>query len=454
MKIRTRLTFQFALIVATLLLIFSLAVYFFSANYRLQEVHNRLRNRASNTIRLYLEESLDDSMQQTIERSTVSTLTDPNVRIYDSTNHLAYRISESEHISVTNDLLNQIRTIGQMHFKAGKYDGFGKVFNFKGHQYIAVSSGYDRYGEEELSYLKWLLLTLYLFGVIITFILGRVFSRQGLKPISNVIRQVDKITVTNLNQKVNEGNGTDEIAQLAITFNKMLARLKSSFELQKNFVANASHELRTPLTVLNGQIEVALMQDRSSLEYKNLLHSLQDDIRNMSKLTNHLLELAFVSRDVSEFKLHQCRIDELLLAARSELIKRHPEYRVQMNYNLPDNEDLLKIPASEQLLKSAFLNLMDNGCKFSADKSVNVSMSINGGFHIHFADTGIGISKTEQKQVFEPLYRSDNAKQFSGHGLGLALTQRIILLHRGTIKLISELNAGTTVEVFLPANNN
>ncbi|MEK7225151.1 MAG: HAMP domain-containing protein, partial [Bacteroidota bacterium] len=71
---------------------------------------------------------------------------------------------------------------------------------------------------------------------------------QALKPISNIIREVGNITVTNLRSRLNEGNGTDEIALLAITFNKMLDRLVMAFEMQRSFVSNASHELRNPLT--------------------------------------------------------------------------------------------------------------------------------------------------------------------------------------------------------------
>ena len=75
---------------------------------------------------------------------------------------------------------------------------------------------------------------------------------------SDVVKQVDKITIASLNMRVNEGNGTDEIAQLAITFNQMLERLESAFEMQRSFVSNASHELCTPLTSITGQIEVSL----------------------------------------------------------------------------------------------------------------------------------------------------------------------------------------------------
>ena len=73
--------------------------------------------------------------------------------------------------------------------------------------------------------------------------------------------QVEAIGESNLDTRVSEGNGKDELARLAQTFNKMLARLEFAFNTQKNFIANASHELRNPLTMITGQLEVILMKD-------------------------------------------------------------------------------------------------------------------------------------------------------------------------------------------------
>jgi len=106
-----------------------------------------------------------------------------------------------------------------------------------------------------------------------------------------VISQVDKITASNLNRRVKAGNGRDEIAQLALIFNQMLARLEEAFAVQKSFVAHASHEIRTPLTAITGQIEVTLFQERTSQEYRQVLGSLLEDVRSITRLANGLLEL-------------------------------------------------------------------------------------------------------------------------------------------------------------------
>ena len=121
------------------------------------------------------------------------------------------------------------------------------------------------------------------------FVAGWFYSGRALKPISDVVKKVEEISITSLNLRVFEGNGKDEIGRLAKTFNNMLERLETSFGMQKNFIANASHELRTPLTSINGQLEVLMMKDRSTDDYKSALGSVLDDIKSLIDLSNRLL---------------------------------------------------------------------------------------------------------------------------------------------------------------------
>ena len=110
-------------------------------------------------------------------------------------------------------------------------------------------------------------------------------------------------------------------ARLAKTFNKMLERLETSFAMQKNFIANASHELRTPLTSINGQLEVLMMKDRSTAEYKTALRSVLDDIRSLIDLSNRLLLIARTSAEGPVNFNKKIRIDEILWQAQEEIIK-------------------------------------------------------------------------------------------------------------------------------------
>jgi signal transduction histidine kinase len=264
---------------------------------------------------------------------------------------------------------------------------------------------------------------------------------------------VDRISISRLGSRLDEGNRHDEIARLAITFNKMLARLESAFQMQRNFISYASHELRTPLTAITSQIEVMLEKERPAEYYREIALSTLEDIRNMSALSNGLLQLANASLDISAIRFAEIRLDELLWQARAELLKTNPEYGIVIEFeNFPENDKELTVRANEQLLKIAFGNVMDNGCKFSADKQLRLSISTIPGFiELKFVDKGIGIEPHEIEKIFEPFYRADNARSIKGHGLGMTLTDKIIQLHEGRISISSRPGAGTTVLIGLPS---
>jgi len=255
-----------------------------------------------------------------------------------------------------------------------------------------------------------------------------------------------------LNMRVNEGNGTDEIAQLAITFNQMLERLESAFEMQRSFVSNASHELRTPLTSITGQIEVSLMNSRTQVEYEAILESVLEDIKNLNALSNGLLDLAKASSDISAITLYPLRIDEILWETRAEIIERKKDYKISIEFREPiEDEKELTVIGNDHLLKTAIVNLMDNACKFSPNKSVEIYLSVKAKCIVtEFTDNGMGIDPDDLEKIFHPFFRSNNAKNISGNGLGLTLTDKIIRLHQGTILIESRLQKGTTVTVCIP----
>ena len=134
-----------------------------------------------------------------------------------------------------------------------------------------------------------------------------------------------------------------------------------------------------------------------------------------------------------------------------ELLHSFPEYKINIHFEiLPDDELDLEITGNEQLLKTAILNLIDNACKFSSDKQVSVFLKITtDNIMLNFKDNGIGIPVAEMSQIFEPFYRGSNAKNISGHGLGLSLTKKIIELHHGFVRFSSQINHGTSAEIIL-----
>jgi signal transduction histidine kinase len=284
------------------------------------------------------------------------------------------------------------------------------------------------------------------------FIGGWFFSGRALKPISAVVKKVEDISITSLNLRVYEGNGTDEIGRLANTFNKMLDRLETSFAMQKTFIANASHELRTPLTSINGQLEVLMMKDRSTTEYKTALNSVLDDIRSLINLSNRLLLIARTSAEGPVNFNNKIRIDEILWQAQEEITRFNSSYHIKISIDdsLTDSDQMIVV-GDGSLLKVAISNLIDNACKYSSDHKVEIKLRhIEKYIEVVFADRGIGIPEKDLQKIFEPFYRGTNTNSVSGSGIGLPLVNQIIKNHNGTVKISSKAGYGTNVTILLP----
>lgn len=452
MRIRTKLTILFAIIVSAIIIGFSLSVYILSANFRVEQFYQRLRDRANTTAKLLIDvKEVDSSLLKIIDRNTLL-LPQEQIVIYNYLNEQIYNSLESEPIEYPIELLNEIRINHEVLFNQNDKEVIGLQYSDEFNRFVVIASAYDKFGRGKLVFLRLIIIITFFISITLTVISGLFYSSQALRPISRIINEVDNITDKSLNVRLNEGNKKDEISKLSITFNRMLDRLEKAFNMQKSFVSNASHELRTPLTVMKGQLEVALLKNRTEQEYKELILSLRDDIDNMSNLSNNLLDLAQASIDFSEIKKVNLRIDELLISSQSELQSKKPNYNVVIDFTeFPDSEEKLIIFGNELLLKSAIKNLMDNACKYSNDLSVHVSMSFEEKCcKLIFSDKGIGISATDLELIFEPFYRASNVKKINGHGLGLSLTKKIIEIHNCTIEIESEINKGTKVLVNLP----
>lgn len=142
----------------------------------------------------------------------------------------------------------------------------------------------------------------------------------------------------------------------------------------------------------------------------------------------------------------------MLLDAQSQVQKVNPEYDIDISFEKEfEEDDLISARGNEYLLKTAFANLMENGCKFSPQKQTAVAISYDEQMVvITFTDKGIGIAAEDLPHIYQPFYRGANKAFVEGHGIGLPLTYKIIRLHRGTISVSSVPNEGSTFTIRLP----
>ena len=447
MNILTKLTLWFTTIVASILILFSILIYTFSATYRSEEFFDRLENRAVTSARLLVSViEVDKNLLRIIDQNSVPALPQEEILMFDEKDSLVYSSLEMPRKMINKGLLARIRENKLLRFNDGTREIVGVFYQQDGEEIISIASAYDLYGRNKLRNLSTTLLMGLLIGILLIVLTGRVFAKQILSPLANMNTQVSKITAGNLAQRIDEGNRRDEIALLAMNFNRMLQRIEMAFEVQRSFVSNASHELRTPLAAMRSQLQVTLEKDRNPVEYQKVLQSLLEDTNSFTELTTGLLHLAQSGVENQDLLFSDVRIDEALFTAQEELARRKPEYHFQFAYDtLPEDEAALTVKGNEQFLIMAMTNLMDNACKFSPDQTVFMSLSAQAGFiEVHFRDNGPGIPLDDMVKIFSPFHRGENVKGLvKGHGIGLSLCKKITEVHHGEILVNSKHEKGS-----------
>lgn len=456
MKIRYQLTFLFTTIVASFLFVFCLSVYFFYSQFREREFFSRLREKALYTAEIWEYEQNAKELFQFIYNKNLTSLSSEQVKIKKDWNTIVYESHPQNGKYIEEEQFRMVSRGREIRMRKGDREIIAINYRSKNKgSYVVVVSAIDRFGISKLETLSLILGLGWALSVVFVMLAGYFFAGNILVPISEIITEVSSISFTNMERRLKNRIGKDEISELSRTFNDLLARLEDSFKMQKNFVSNASHEIRNPLASIKAQLDVTLLKERDNEEYQRVLESLSQDIDRMIKIANGLLELAKVSGDFSTVALDTCRVDEIVLEAANSLTRYKTNYSYTFDYEeMPEVESELSLYASKDLLYAAFYNIIDNACKYSSDHRVEIKLSFDKqGIGLQFKDHGIGISMDDRKRVFEPFYRSETAREYSGIGLGLSLVQKIIQQHKGTVAIHSEVGTGTVVAIRLYKNN-
>lgn len=459
MKIKYRITLLFTLLVTMILLVMCLSIYYFSNWNREKDLQRRLRNRGLSTVSLLLKvEGMDIQLLRQIDENMKISLMGKSVVVYDQFNREVYQYKDND-VSVEHvpfSLLNKARNDGEYSYKSGERDVIVIPFIKGDKQYLVAAAAYDKDGFEKLSQLKLILLFSFFTGTLLTFLTGLIFSNRLVIPIQKITNEVKEISSQNLSRRIAIQSPRDELNELSSTFNDLLTRLQESFEIQRRFIANASHELSTPLTSISSQLEITLQNQRSAEEYQSILFSVYEDVKNLTRLTRSLLELAKASGTSDGMELTLVRIDELLLKLPAEMHKTSPAYKVELHFDsFPEDEDKLLVFGNMELLHSAIRNIVVNACKYADNHIASVSLHFaTDRLRVTVADNGPGISEAERTMVLQPFYRSEKTSNSQGFGLGLSLAYRIIKLHKGELLISNAEPAGTHISVILPIARN
>lgn len=451
MILRRKLMIQFSVIVFTILILSLVSIYFAFSHFRQEGFYDLLFRKAKSAAKMLDLEEVDPDLLKKLKAASPSTLPSENILFFDRKGKLIF-YNKRKDWKIPSRLFKQVPVQEKIKFKIDNYSAMGIFHSGTYGELVIIILAEDSYGKAVLAKLRTILSTVFILSIIVILVAGKIYVDRSLLPINNLIRKINSMEVTTLGERLDTGNRTDEIARLAIAFNQMLDRLQSAFSSQKLFIANASHELRTPLTFISGQLEVLLMKARSVDEYKNAVSSTHEDVLKLIHMANRLLILAHAGSDFSEIKFSNIRVDDMLWAARQELKDIYPGANINVRFSERITDDKqIEINGNEMLLTSAFLNLMENGCKYSKSNSVDVFLDNDANnIIVKFRDNGIGIQKDEISHLFEPFYRGTNAANVKGKGIGLSIVSKVISLHQGSVSIHSEPGKGSEFTVIIP----
>mgnify|MGYP003575049550 FL=1 len=327
---------------------------------------------------------------------------------------------------------------------------YGQIFNESGVKYMVIVSAKDRRGNTSLIFISQILLFGGIGFIIIAYFFGRFLAARVINPVSRITKEVNHISASNLHNRLPETTDSDEIADLTKTFNNMLDRLETSFEIQANFINNASHELKTPITTIIAETEIALLKEREPEEYINSIENINRQATRLANLTVSLLKLTQTGYDGQKQVQDITRIDDLLLDVKADLDRLYPQNRVNINLgHIPEDDSLLVLPCNRPLLELAVGNIIANGVKYSDNDEVFVNLNADkNAIKIIITDIGIGIPPEDVPYLYEPFFRGKKAaSKYVGYGLGLPLAMKIIRMHGGDLIIQSEPDKGTVVNI-------
>ena len=442
------------LIISISLILFFLgsSVYYFLSNYSYADFYKRLEVSVSVAEKRHFESNHKDAqVLKNIREEHLELLSDEKEYILYCPSETAIKqIAETNSIPI--NLLNLVYTQKFANFQKDDIFYYGKKRETPKGFYFVIVSAKNYYNSHHLILLRKVLLVGGFISILIIIYLTYFFSKRFFDPIDKIITKVNSISTDNIHLRLDDIKNTDEIKRLTTTFNNLLNRIEIAFETNKNFISNASHEFGTPLTAIIGEADVALLKDRTPVEYKEALQKILKQSERLNKISQSLLFLAQIGYKENKFNYSIIRTDELILQANEIMNQLIPKNNIKIDFELlPENPKKLKVMGNKDLLMLAITNIMTNACKYSSNKPVIVSLaSTNNEIVLIIKDQGIGIPESELPFIFDPFFRASNTAAYDGYGIGLPLSQNIIKIHKGELMINSVLHKGVTVQVKIP----
>ncbi|MFD2597483.1 sensor histidine kinase [Sphingobacterium corticis] len=440
MKLRSRLSYYSLLIFGVLFICTSVLIYTLFYRWARQNEYKNLQNTTLVSAVYYLEKdeqthaehaSVRDELQRLISRT--------NIAVYDSLDKQAFGQMEHDDF-ITTEVLEQTRSNDQYLFES-KTDFYAGIHYHDNQGDFVVFTRSSKSSFQELMYvLLGILSAVFIVSLLIILLFSRWLGKIAYEPILRIMEQVNTRDHQNLHVPIAIDKSYREVDELISTYNRFTNRIAQTFDIQKNFIDYVSHELRTPIAAMLGTLEVTDQRNRSTEEYKEMMHDLSAYIEDLQSTLDQMMLLTGAK---TKFEFQTIRIDEVIW----EVVEQATLYyqaNIEVTISVEDHARL-GIQGNEKLLELAIKNLLENAIKYSNNQLVKLSLdAVDEQICLRVVDQGIGIPEEELQRCTQNFFRASNTSNYQGKGIGLSIANMIFSLHQINMKIESD-NSGTTV---------
>jgi len=293
-----------------------------------------------------------------------------------------------------------------------------------------------------------------LFMSLVSIVIGGVIaffsSRLPLKPINALINQMNRLASGDFKARLRFGatlSSHPAFKEISTSFNTMAEELENTEMLRSDFINNFSHEFKTPIVSITGFAKLLSKGDISEEEKSIYLKAIEEESARLSTMATNVLKLTKIENQTILSDLSRFNLSEQIRSAVLLLEAKWSDKSIDLDLELEEFE----IEANEELIKEVWINLIDNAIKFAPSfGTVSIDIiNLEEKLCVKIGNTGSVIPEEEQKKIFRKFYQSDRSHSTQGNGIGLAIVNKIVELHRGDISVNSDKDA-TVFTVILP----
>lgn len=380
------------------------------------------------------------------------------IEIYDKNDNKVWSVFEDEKVlsdKTLNDISKNMKSIEKQwdnYFEELKVDINDDERNILvGYAYIGhYASTY--YMENDVEFFNAINRIIIIIGVISIssiIIISIIISRSIAKPISKVSKMTKYIGEGNYKNKLNHKSNIMEIDDLINSINKLSNELNDQENLRKQLTGDIAHELRTPLTSIKGHLDAIIVGIWEPTNER--LNSINEEVKRITNLVDELRKLAKFDSGKDNLNKEIVNLKNYIKSIAYNYEGKALEKNIVIKYQLENIEALI----DKEKFAQVIINILSNAIKYNnGNNEIYIKVfKKNNSINISIKDSGIGIPKSEYKNIFERFYRLDKSRGANekGAGVGLTIAKSIVNAHGGEIEVYSEINKGSEFIISLPS---